>query len=88
MEETAPSTGEDSLKVCCVMLSVGLAYMRKLPKVENEPLERSSGTIFRVHTRLGQFTFTARVRKKKTFIKQQVKTQKDNVSAAGRLALD
>ena len=55
--------------------------------------KEAGGTIFRVHTGLGIVHIpTARVRKKKKkkkpFIKQQVKTQKDNVSAAGRLALD
>ena len=54
--------------------------------------KEAGGTIFRVHTGLGIVHIpTARIKKKKQqqpYIKQQVKTQKDNVSAAGRLALD
>ena len=43
MEETAPERRRKrALKICCVMLSVDWhTHMRKLPKVENEPLERS-----------------------------------------------
>ena len=53
--------------------------------------KEAGGTIFRVHTGLGIVHIpTARIKKKKQqpYIKQHVKTQKDNVSAAGRLALD
>ena len=52
--------------------------------------KEAGGTIFRVHTGLGIVHIpTARVRKKKKpLYKATGKTQKDNVSAAGRLALD